>query len=370
VGGFYDGEGCISIRPAGGFSISLAQVRNGLIDQLSKTLKGDGFAVGRWNQTEKRDNQQDTERTSIHGGWNECVRFLGMYRPERLLEKFQRLFRGRGPHMRKSGLARVVSVEPVGMKEVVVLETSTRTYVAEGFGHHNCVWGIWSRKSKRFIVARELLGYNIDTYQFCDLVKYLSGQISLEALAGHTRALQMLDELKFNRAYYDETKQHVFPWFEGQHKWLDFAGNEGPIGARGLVRKGEAQTAAQILGLADVILYSRQIFHSKRTEVINGLSRARADGWPGLLLDPACSLLWTGLTTGLVYKKATSDNPDPSEVAPHAIYSHLYDALGYAVCNMVELEDAEGLRMTVGPDGHLVMPAGPDLQMASYLVGA
>jgi hypothetical protein len=179
----------------------------------------------------------------------------------------------------------------------------------------------------------------------------------------------MLDELKFNRAYYDESKQHTFPWFEGRHKFLDFAGNEGVIGGRGLQRMDEAKTAAEILGMADVILYSRQTLHSKRTEVINGLSRARADGWPGLLIDPACSLLWAGLIGGIVYAKPTAQNPDPSECAKDPIYSHLYDSLGYALCNVVELEDASHLRMTIGPDGELIMPPGPDMQMASYLVG-
>lgn len=240
------------------------------------------------------------------------------------------------------------------------------------FGGANpaCIWGVWSRKSKRFFVVRELLGFNIDTYQFCDLVKFLSGQISLEALSGHTRALQMLEELKWNRAYYDEAQGLVFPWFTGSYKWLDFAGNEGLIGPRGLAKSGEAKTAAEILHDRDVILYSRQLLHSKRTEVINGLSRLREDGHPGILIDPSCQQLWTGLTTGLVFAKATPQNPDPSEVAPHAIFSHLYDALGYAVCNMVEIQDAEGLKMTIGPDGRFHMPDGPDTQIASYLVGA
>lgn len=233
------------------------------------------------------------------------------------------------------------------------------------FGGNNpaCVWGSWSKQSKRFWVLRELLGYDCDTYQFRDLVKYLSGQLSLEGLAGHPRALQIIEELKFNKAY------PPMPWFEGKHKFLDFAGNEGVMGGRGLQRKEEAKTAAEILGLGDVILYSRQTLHAKRTEVINGLSRLRQDGWPGLLIDPACPTLWEGLVGGLVYAKATSQNPDPSEVSPDATYSHLHDALGYSVCNMVELEDADHLKVTMGVDGRIIMPPGPDQQMESYLLG-
>src|SRR6185295_3704887 len=138
------------------------------------------------------------------------------------------------------------------------------------FGGNNpaCIWGSWSPKTKRFWVLRELLGFQIDTYQFRDLVKYLSGQLSFEALSVHPRALQMLEELKMNRSYYDPERQHTFPWFSGKLSFLDFAGNEGVIGNRGLGKQDEARTAAEILGLGDIILYSRQTLHAKRTEVI------------------------------------------------------------------------------------------------------
>ena len=233
------------------------------------------------------------------------------------------------------------------------------------FGGRNpaCIWGSWSPKSKRFWIIRELLGFDIDTYQFRDLVRFLSGQLSLESLQPHTRALQLLEEIKYNSAY------PPTPWFEGRHSFLDFAGNEGLIGGRGLQRQGEAKTAAEILGLGDVILYSRQVLHSTRTQVINGLSRMREDGWPGLLVDPACSTLWQGLVDGIVYAKATQQNQDPSEPAPHAVYSHLHDALGYAVTNMVQLEDADRFQQSLGPDGQIIMPISPDMQIASYLIG-
>jgi len=238
------------------------------------------------------------------------------------------------------------------------------------FGGANpaCIWGTWSKKSRRFWVLRELLGIDIDTYQFRDLVRYLSGQLSLDSIKHHTRAMQMLEEMKLERAYYDPNKQHGFPWFEGRHSFLDFAGNEGLIGGRGLQRVDEAKTAADILSLGDIILYSRQVLHAVRTQVVNGLSRTREDGWPGLIIDPACKLLWEGLVGGIVYAKVTQQNQDPSEPAAHAVYSHLYDALGYSVTNMVQLEDADTLRTTLGPDGQIVMPAAPEMQMASYLV--
>lgn len=231
------------------------------------------------------------------------------------------------------------------------------------------VWGQWNPKSKRFWVLRELLGYEIDTFQFRDLVKYLSGQLSLEALTGQQDALRMLEELKFNKLYYNPEKHHVFPWFEGAHKFLDFAGNEGLIGTRGLAKKDAATTASEILGQGDVILYSRLVLHSERTEIINGLSKMRGDGWPGFLIDPACPLLWAGLTGGITRARPTAMNPNPVDVAPHPTYSHVYDALGYSVANVVRMEDADQLQMSMGPDGVIQMPPGPEMQVLSYLIG-
>lgn len=238
-----------------------------------------------------------------------------------------------------------------------------------GRGNPACVWGMWSSKRKVFWVLRELLGVDIDTYQFRDLVKFLSGQLSLETLQQHTRAMQMLEELGAEPSYPQP------PWFAGVNTFYDFTGHEGVMGPRGLVQEAHAKTAVEILALGDVHLYARYTKHSARTDIINGLSRLRdctyeghtgCEGHVGLLLDPCCPLLIKGLSSGIVYAKATPQNPDPAEPARDPVYSHLHDALGYDITNVVALEDANFFRASYGEDGHVHMPE-PDSVMSSYL---
>ncbi len=233
------------------------------------------------------------------------------------------------------------------------------------FGGANpaCVWGAWSQHSRRFWVLREVLGVDLDTYQFRDLVKYLSGQLSLTTLEQHPRAMQFLkEELRAEKSYPQP------PWFEGKHRYYDFAGHEAVMGGRGLIKSSEAKTAAEILALGDIFVYSQYTFQANRTEIVNGLSRSRDDNWPGLLFDPACVLLIKGMFAQIVYAKPTKECPDPSGPAKDAIYSHLHEALGYALTNAVRLEDADFFRASIGPDGQIIMPEA-DEQIDSYLVG-
>ena len=238
-----------------------------------------------------------------------------------------------------------------------------------GGGNPACVWGVWSFKSKRFWVLRELLGYDIDTYQFRDLVKYLSGQLSIETLQQHTRAMQMIEELGVEQSYPKP------PWFQGVKRFLDFSGHEGLMGPRGLVPVSQSKSAVEILALGDVHLYAQYTKTSARTDIINGLSKLRdctyeehtnCEGHSGLLLDPACPILIKGLSSGIVYAKPTPQNPDPMEPAKDAVYSHLHEALGYTLTNVVALEDANYFNASFGADGQIVMPE-PDLLVASYL---
>lgn len=208
-----------------------------------------------------------------------------------------------------------------------------------------CVWGQWSKKSRRFWVLRELQGRGIDAYQFRDLVKYLSGQLTLETLSVHKRAMEILETLHQNAAY------PPVPWFQGELSFADFAGHEAVRADPGLVKAGDARVAADILALGDIYVLPQYTFQRSRTQVINGLSRMRVDGLPGILLDPACPTLIKGLTGEIVYAKGTPANPEPNEPAKEDRYSHLHESLGYIVVNTVTLDNADFFATTA--DGEL-----------------
>ena len=63
-----------------------------------------------------------------------CMKLLGIFRPPRLLSRFS--FDSREPPY-KGTKTTVVSVDPVGEQELVSIQTSTGTYVAEGIFTHN-----------------------------------------------------------------------------------------------------------------------------------------------------------------------------------------------------------------------------------------
>jgi hypothetical protein len=229
-----------------------------------------------------------------------------------------------------------------------------------------CVWAQWSKKSRRLWVLREIQGRDCDTYQFRDLVKFISGQLTLETLSVHKRAIELLEEMRYDKAY------PPVPWFSGSGlAYADFAGHEAVRSDPGLVRAGDARVAADVLALGDIYVLPQYTFQRSRTQVIHGLSRVRdTDGLPGIMLDPACPILIKGLCGGVVYAKGTPSNPDPNEPAKDDVYSHLHEALGYLVTNVVALEHADF--WAAGEDGELPaaeMAADEIEVMDSYLTG-
>ncbi|MGH9184751.1 MAG: peptidoglycan-binding protein [Acidimicrobiales bacterium] len=83
----------------------------------------------------------------IKGGPFEVMRALGVLRPQRLLrhERMRLLWEGRYLHKTTQaqvdgGTVPVLGVEPIGAHAVASLQTSSRTYIANGFVCHNTHW--------------------------------------------------------------------------------------------------------------------------------------------------------------------------------------------------------------------------------------
>lgn len=171
VSGFYDGEGCFYAAETNRqFRIQVTQVRNGLLDKTTTILKSDGFETFTTHNTEMRPNQQDTDELNLLGGWSEILRFLGVYRPQRLLNNYDKALRSVEQHMQKDSEETVVSIKDVGSQEVVVLETSTHTYIADGFAHHNCVFAQETDQGGLNVLAEFRL-QNVFIEEFVDAVK-------------------------------------------------------------------------------------------------------------------------------------------------------------------------------------------------------
>ncbi len=132
----FEGEGCLARGSTGQPTLCFAQKDNVMLEQVRKHLAELGFQYREW--VDKRSN---VTKLWIAGGRAEIFRFLGQVRPQRLLNKFNAEGSiGRYDKGQNFDHPRVTRIEFVGEQTVIPLETSTRTFVAEGLASHNCEW--------------------------------------------------------------------------------------------------------------------------------------------------------------------------------------------------------------------------------------
>jgi ATP-dependent DNA helicase DinG len=136
----FDGEGWLSQDHTGdnGYSNKLAfsQNDNQMLSKVRELLADAGFDI-----RERREAVNGVFNTRLHiRTRQEMLRFLGTYRPERLLAKLNLEMLGTIP-VRSDGETRhvrLVEKEYIGITDVISITTTTRTYIAEGLASHNC----------------------------------------------------------------------------------------------------------------------------------------------------------------------------------------------------------------------------------------
>lgn len=140
-GGFTDGEGHLGTKRAG-VEVNVAQRENVALERARIYLRSRGYTFG-----EEWDTRKNGE-TSKFGNdpvaklrvsrMDELFRLIGQTRPSRFID--QRWWEGRSMPGKKSGIGwgKVVSVELLPRQRLVDIQTSTGTFIAEGFVSHNC----------------------------------------------------------------------------------------------------------------------------------------------------------------------------------------------------------------------------------------
>ena len=140
MGGMLDGEGSISkSNVAAGINVS--QREGAVWDRLVSYAKDRGYHA-------RVENEARPERPGKHGitpvpklcfgRMDEMLRLIGTTRPTRFIGN--RFWEGRElPGKRNGGVgwATIVSIEPLGEQVVYDIQTSTKTYIANGFVSHN-----------------------------------------------------------------------------------------------------------------------------------------------------------------------------------------------------------------------------------------
>lgn len=133
LAGLYDGEGCYYKRQTTGGTVgqlTLSQKPGGVLDRAIAALAS---IVGADALTET--NSRGVCSLRLRGGLRKVARLLGEVRPGRLLAKFvpEDLGVVSTPYS-----AKVVSIEPIGVRQIVRIAIDAKTMVVEGYPHHNC----------------------------------------------------------------------------------------------------------------------------------------------------------------------------------------------------------------------------------------
>ena len=120
--------------------ISFSQVNNPMLTEVEYCLKELGFHPAHYTQERGGNSGADgSTRQTIHRltitQRSQWLRFLGSVRPARLLPKLDLNHLGRI----NGDVVKLVRKDFIGEQDVVFLNTSSRTYFAEGLASHNCV---------------------------------------------------------------------------------------------------------------------------------------------------------------------------------------------------------------------------------------
>lgn len=163
----FDGEGHLSQTArkdhigSNHMSLGFAQKKNGMQDEVINALSRYGFDIC-------KQDYDDASKMSIKGGKAEVMRFLGTFRPPRLMDKFNADVVG---ELQSIDHVAVGETEFIGMHPVVGLETEAKTYVAEGIASHNSEYSHQRASCEYFLGIIKGLGRELYIPPTADLLK-------------------------------------------------------------------------------------------------------------------------------------------------------------------------------------------------------
>ena len=140
-GGFLDGEGCMSKPSEVGADVCISQRVHAPLDRAREYLRSRGY-----NFREEIDNRTagDSRKLGnepVHklfvGRADELFKLMGQTRPSRFISR--RWWEGKSLPGKKTGIgwSKVVSIELLAPQRMIDIQTSTKTFIAEGFVSHN-----------------------------------------------------------------------------------------------------------------------------------------------------------------------------------------------------------------------------------------
>lgn len=139
--GMMDGEGSYHGRDRSGMAVSVSQVEGDVLKRAAAYLAARGYSFHTSGDIRKKGDGGKFGNRPVHrltvGRIPEVLKLVGRLRPTRFISK--RLWEGKElPGGASDGWLTVATVESVGEREMVDIETTAKTFIAEGLVTHNC----------------------------------------------------------------------------------------------------------------------------------------------------------------------------------------------------------------------------------------
>jgi len=183
----------------------------------------------------------------------------------------------------------------------------------------------------RIWVLRAVRCPNIaDTYALRDLVMVLRGQLDVGDLSAKTssKVFSWLDRLS------SDPRMPPWPWFDPGLHFLDYSSGEALRTTPTVEGEDAARYDAAVLEARGLYLTTLPVGVKARENIVRKQLRMMEDGYPGLLIDPACPEVIELFSGGLVYADGSKNNPLPNEPKRDDKYHDLHDAAGYLIVGL------------------------------------
>lgn len=139
LAGLFDGEGSMQTRASGKSCTQITfhqKPGNGVMEEFRAAMSKVGLTYTFIPRPPQSTSPCDGIRVS---GVGRMMKTVGTVRPHRMWKRSKDIYDGALVHTTSlESTPRVVKVVPVGDREVVAIETSTHTFIANGYLSHNC----------------------------------------------------------------------------------------------------------------------------------------------------------------------------------------------------------------------------------------
>lgn len=150
ISGLMDGEGYIS-KPntkQGGLQVGFSQ-NEGIVAAKARDL------LSKFGYTLNECKQRKCTNFKIADSSATKLKFLGQFRPERLISKFKPEMLGR---MESQCDYRITAIEELPeLEDIVQIKTDTETIIVDGYAHHNCHYFTSGLMGRPVVSARHLV---------------------------------------------------------------------------------------------------------------------------------------------------------------------------------------------------------------------